>query len=368
MKILLDLRVLTKGKKGGIREFVYFFTDHLLKNDNENFFDLFYLGLRKEKLPQNWFKSNTYLLDLKIPNKIFNFSLRFFNLPKISFFSDAKIIYSPHFNILEKGKNQKRLLTVHDISFLYFKKFFSVKHLIWHWFQNFKKQILDSDFIFTVSNSTKKDLIEKFKIKEDNIGVLYPGINPIYQFKKELVEKKPYILYVGAVEPRKNLSNLIKAFNLLKEQKKFKDFKLIIVGFWGWLFQDVLKTYKNSPYKKDIIFTGFLEEEEVLKLYHQAMVFVYPSYFEGFGFPPLEAQKCGLPVIVSEIEVFKETLKNSALFVKPDNFQEIYFALEAILDNNKLKESLIKKGLENSQRFYWQKTIQEFKLWLSKIQ
>ncbi len=368
MKILLDLRVLTRGKKGGISEYAYFFTDYLLKSDNENFYDLFYLGFKKEKLPQTWLKTNTHLLNLKIPNKFFYFSCRFLNWPRISIFSDAKIIYSPHFNILKKGKNQKRLLTIHDISFVHFKNFFSLKHLIWHWFQNFKKQILDSDLIFAVSNFTKKDLIETFKLKEEKVEVLYPGINPIYQFKKELYFKKPIILYVGAIEPRKNLINLILAFNLLKNERRFKDFKLMLVGFRGWLFDEILKVYQASPYKKDIIFTNFLNEEEVLRLYHEAMVFVYPSYFEGFGLPPLQAQKCGLPVIVSDLEVFKETLKNSALFVKPNSFQEIYFALQSILDNNKLKENLVQKGFENSQRFSWEKTIKEFKVWLSKIQ
>ncbi|MFH1388123.1 MAG: glycosyltransferase family 1 protein, partial [Patescibacteria group bacterium] len=164
-----------------------------------------------------------------------------------------------------------------------------------------------------------------------------------------------FILYFGTIEPRKNLIGLIKAFELLKD----KNIKLVIAGTKGWLYQDIFKTASQSKRKKDIIFTGFVKEEDKPYLYNLAQSFVYPSFFEGFGFPPLEAMACGIPTIVSANSSLPEVVGDAALMVNPKNIDELAQAMETVSNDNKVRDQLIKKGLKQALRFSWEKCAQE---------
>jgi len=171
---------------------------------------------------------------------------------------------------------------------------------------------------------------------------------------RPLIPEK-FILYFGTIEPRKNLIGLIKAFELLKD----KSIKLVIAGTKGWLYQDIFKIASQSKRKKDIIFTGFVKEEDKPYLYNLAQSFVYPSFFEGFGFPPLEAMACGIPTIVSANSSLPEVVGDAALMVNPKNIDELAWAMEESLVNNQLRERLIKKGLTQAQKFSWQRCAQQ---------
>ncbi len=222
--------------------------------------------------------------------------------------------------------------------------------------------------IITVSDFVKSDLVSNFKVPAGKVVRIYPGLNETYKVKEFKKPSKPFVLYLGVIEPRKNIVGLIRAFNLLKQNRAFRDLDLVIAGSFGWLIKDILKEKEQSPFSQNIYFLNEVSEEKALELYNTASVFVYPSFYEGFGFPPLEAQACGLAVVASENSVFEETLGKSALLVNPFRVYELASAIEAVLTNRNLSLDLRKKGLENVKRFNWSKSIDELILCLRLFQ
>jgi len=350
MKILIDARVLIKGGVSGVEEYTRNLVKALLAADRHNQYILFYNGRRK--VPLNF---NAPIIDWGIPNKILDLSFRFLNWPKIDSLTKADVIFSPHFNILAV-KNRPRIITFHDLSFVHHPYFFSLKQRLWHWLQNIQKQVDLADKIIAVSEFTKQDLIETWQIPAEKIKVVYSGIADEFRPAASSSADYPYILYLGTLEPRKNVVALIKAFNLLKTGKKFANFKLILAGKTGWLYNNIIREAAASPFRRDIIFYGQVNNNDRVKLYSQAQVFVYPSFFEGFGFPPLEAQACGCPVVAAQRTSLIETLRDSALLVNPWSVQDLADAIDAIISDEHLRQKLQQAGLTNAKRFSWQKT------------
>jgi len=183
---------------------------------------------------------------------------------------------------------------------------------------------------------------------------------PTVKLKKKYNLPDRFVLYFGTIEPRKNLIGLIKAFELLKSQgERGSQIKLVIAGTNGWLYKDILKTAQESKYRRDIIFTGFIEDKDKPYLYNLAELFVYPSFFEGFGFPPLEAMACGLPTIVSHTSSLPEVVGQGALMIDPYNIDELAWAMEMALTDSNLKERLIKKGIAQAKKFSWSKCARQ---------
>jgi len=133
----------------------------------------------------------------------------------------------------------------------------------------------------------------------------------------------------------------------------------VIAGTKGWLCKEIFKKIKNSEFKNDIVVTGFVNEEDKARLYNLAKVFVYPSFFEGFGLPPLEAMACGIPVVVSNKSSLSEVVGSSAIMINPQNPSEISWAIKEILENRELSEYLTKKGLEQAEKFNWNNAVKE---------
>ena len=188
-----------------------------------------------------------------------------------------------------------------------------------------------------------------------------------YFIQKKLAEHgicEPYILYVGTLEPRKNIVSIIQAFDILKKKRDYRNLSLIIGGNFGWLYEEVESAIQSSSFHSSIKLLGPIEKDFINYLYNGAEVFVYPSFFEGFGFPPLEAQACGVPVIASNRTSLPEILKDSAILVDPWRIDDLVLALEEILGDEKLKDSLKEKGLENIKRFSWDEGVRGiFRVW-----
>lgn len=222
---------------------------------------------------------------------------------------------------------------------------------------NARRDARRTNKIIAVSESTKNDLINLYQIKPEKIKVIYSGIGKQFQpakVKNQYGLPEKFILYFGTIEPRKNLIGLIKAFQMIK--KKNPDLKLVLAGSKGWLYEDIFKTAKGD---KDIIFTGFIKEEDKPALYNLASVFVYPSFFEGFGFPPLEAMACGTPTIVSNNSSLPEVVGEAALMVDSYNLDELAWLMNEVLNDLKLREELKQRGLAQAKRFSWERTARE---------
>jgi len=176
--------------------------------------------------------------------------------------------------------------------------------------------------------------------------------------KKYKIDKK-YILSVGTIEPRKNFITLIKAFNLIKHNINNFDYKLVIAGQTGWKSEATYRERTISPYREDILFTGRVSDKELVQIYNQAELFVYPSLFEGFGLPPLEAMSCGLPVIASKSSSLKEVVGDAGILVTAGDESELKKWILHVLENEEIKEELKRKSLVQVKKFSWEETAQK---------
>ena len=210
----------------------------------------------------------------------------------------------------------------------------------------------------------KGEVMDILKIPEDRIDVI-PLAPQSIQLPKSpgtsgskwsgAFNGKDYILYVGSVEPRKNLMALIRAFGITRQTY---DVSLCIAGGLSHSYEEIFRCLDELGIRKDVVFTGYINEEELMDLYRNATVFVYPSLYEGFGLPPLEAMTCGVPVVISSIEPLTEVSGSAALSFSPNDYEELSDILNRVISSPSLREDMVRKGSERVKDFSWTKTAE----------
>ncbi|MFW6008622.1 MAG: glycosyltransferase family 4 protein, partial [archaeon] len=284
---------------------------------------------------------------IKINSKVFSLKEQI----EIPYLAKNKydIYHSPHFVFPVMGKTNL-ILTIHDLTPLLFPDYFSI---VARTYMKVMIHIakLKARKIITVSNNTKNDLIRLFNISPQKIKVIYNGVKhkkkcnnkgKIGKIKKKFKIKYPYILYVGNVKPHKNIVRLIKAFKIIN--KNYNKINLVIVGSRDNSYKELIHTISNFPRKDNLILTGFVSDSELENLYSNAELFVYPSLYEGFGLPPLEAMTRGTPVITSNLSSLPEVVGDAAIKVNPYDIDELANTIEMALFDNVLRKKLIKRG------------------------
>ena len=226
--------------------------------------------------------------------------------------------------------------------------------------------------VFTISQASKDDIIKEYGIPGYRIAVTYPGIKKAEGIRykelsmEELREKygikKDYILFVGTLQPRKNVSRSIEAFSKLNQ-----DIELVIIGKKGWLYEEILVAPKKYKVENKVKFLDSVPDEDLPCFYKNALCFVLPSLYEGFGLPVLEAMEYGCPVITSNISSLPEAGGDAALYVDPQSTDDLKKSLELVINDKKLREKLIKKGYEQVKKFSWEKTARETLKVITKI-
>ncbi len=262
---------------------------------------------------------------------------------------------------------QKYIMTVHDLAPFIHPELFPKKILL-RLNPLLKRGIKRAAKIIAVSETTKRDVIRLFGIDEHKIAVIYHGIDSQYKScedKKEAVTilKKygisdKYILYVGRIQARKNILRLIRAFQLLKQKTRLEH-KLVLVGKMMWESKDINKEIDKLDIREDLILTDHASYSDLPCFYNKADAFIYPSLFEGFGLPPLEAMACGTPAIVSNVTSIPEVVGDAALFVDPYDISSIAEGMEKLLSNDNLKKDLIKRGFHRAKQFSWKETAKK---------
>lgn len=262
----------------------------------------------------------------------------------------------------------KKVLTIHDLIPLIYPETVDNKQFFWFWKNTLKLIKNRADAIIVISNHTKMDCIKYLRIPEEKLRVIYEAADEIFKpynnkeeiqiyLKNKYGIKFPFILSVGTLEKRKNISYLLKAFYKLK--KAGNDHKLVIVGKMGWKYKKIFDTLNELDLKKDVIFTGYVPNEDLVKLYNTADLFVFPSIYEGFGLPPLEAMACGTPVITSNTSSLPEVVGNAGITVDPYDPKVLANEMYHILTNDDFKAELSKKSLERAKLFSWKQTAKE---------
>lgn len=275
---------------------------------------------------------------------------------------EADIYHEANYDMIPDG-TWKTVANIHDLTFLHHPEFVPVKVL-----EKLRKNlqnIIRADRFITNTHAIKEEVINHLKISEEKIDVIphgpsgnYHPVNQISDEGREYVRKyteRDYILYVGTVEPRKNIPCLIRAFNILRESYNIK---LVIAGGKGWSCDDVLRLPDALGIQDDVIFTGYVNEKTILYLYNYAAAVVYPSLYEGFGLPVIEAMSCGTPVIISDIPSFREVAGDAPLTFNPTNYEELAHKIDMVFSSDSLRSELCKKSLEKGKQYTWEKTIE----------
>lgn len=374
MRIGVDARVLMDKEYSGISEYAYYLLQELISRNDDHEYVFYYNSLKKiDPKIFSWCNSKVSFQKSSWPNKIFNYVLQsLFSWPKLdSLTGPVDVFWSPHFNFSSFGNQaRKKILTIHDLSFLRYPEFFSARKNFWHRGLNIKKLIAKYDEIITISENTKIDIIELLQIPAEKITVIYSGLNEDKKelsieeeksFKKKNSLSEKFILYLGAIEPRKNVSGLIEAYNLLRDKHlPLTNYQLVLAGAKGWKNKAVYKKAGESLYQEDIKFLGYVSRAERHWLYSKATLFVYPSYYEGFGFPPLEAMSRGLATITSDVSSLPEVVANAALTINPYSNLDLARAMETFILDSNLRQFYSCKGIERAKEFTWKKTADNY--------
>ena len=330
MKVVIDARVLNSNSYAGVQNY----TKYIL----ESISDKLQLSVAKPK----------------VKNKYLSHLWSHFVLP----FKKGDVLFCPaNMAPIFIPKSKKLVLTIHDLAFLTYPKSFSKSFQIYYSLlipYNIKR----ADQIITISEASKKEIIDIFPQVKDKINIVVLGIDKKYGIVKDL-KKKKQILYVGSINERKNLIGAIESFERLPKEL---DYSLVIVGNFFDIFslskkmKEVLfRAKKNNK----IIFKQGLDDNALIVEYNVSRILIFPSFYEGFGLPPLEAMACGTPVITSNLSSMPEVCGDAALYVDPYNIEDITSKMEILINDKNLQKELVSKGLDKVRNFTWRKSALE---------
>jgi glycosyltransferase involved in cell wall biosynthesis len=280
------------------------------------------------------------------------------------------LFHAPHY-VLPPLIHCRSVVTIHDIIHVLFPQYLPgrVAHLyarasLW-------SAAHRSDHILTVSETSKLDILRRFRVPADKITVAYnaiderllvtPSEDDVERVRARYQLKDPFALYVGNIKPHKNIERLIDAFDLLRHEPGFDSLKLVIIGDQISKYQGLRRAVHQHKLHKHVRFLGFVPLETLGVLYRVASVFVFPSLYEGFGLPPVEAMACGLPVVTSNISSLPEVVGDAAVLVDPYDPDSIAAGMRAVLTDESLRASLRERGFAQARQFSWERSVQQIR-------
>jgi len=282
------------------------------------------------------------------------------------------IFHSPYFALPEESKNVnrlKRVLTVYDLIPILYSQFFELNS---KGFYEILNSLTPRDWVICISQATKNDLCN-YRTDLDAGRVFLTQLAASELFyrcedfseiasvrKKYQIPDSPYILSLSTLEPRKNIAHTIRCFAKTVQQENLKDLHLVLVGTKGWDYNEIFEEIsKYEDIKKRIIITGYVADEDLAALYSGALAFVYPSFYEGFGLPPLEAMQCGVPVITSNTSSLPEVVGDAGITVAPTDADALCHSMLEIYNKPSLREAMSLKSIDRAKQFSWEKCTQE---------
>ncbi|BAQ60036.1 glycosyl transferase [Geminocystis sp. NIES-3708] len=374
VKILVDCSSI-RDRPSGVAFYTYNLIKALKANDSSTSNSI---GVYRQPSFKHWLTNNRDIPDilkdisplefLSLPVTVSNWlgkSASFFVKNNKIFFDNAEIIHGTDHYVYPFPYG-KKVMTIHDLTFLKFP-FYSTK-IVKNYSERIKKCLQWTDLIITFSENTKQDIINYFKVENDKIAITSEASRyDINYLKDKNCEKikntiaydfqEPFILFVSTIEPRKNIINLVKAFNILKQTYPINH-HLILIGQKGWEYEKIFKEIDNSNYRQQIHYLGYLSDEAVAVCYNSADVFVYPSVYEGFGLPLLEAMTLGAPVITSNTSSLPEVASSAAMYINPHDYESMAKTIYEVISQPDLREDLIIRGKNRAKLYSW-KTVAE---------
>lgn len=372
MRIGIDFRALARGTRSGVEEYIYQITRALVAGYPQHEFRLFYNARRRAALDFPWLKApNVTVIEGNLPNRLIDVTGVLAGWPKIDrLLGGVDVFFSPHF-FWASMEAAPRVITFHDLSFIRYPEFFPWQKRLWHWRMRLAAQIAGARHIIAVSESTKRDLMHYFCTPEEKISVIYEGVDReqfspmprdhplLKEFRKRQDLPPRFFLFLATVEPRKNVCAVLEAFRLAHAAAALPpDVHLVIGGSIGWLARDVLRRARSADLRGVVHFRSVKSEERKL-WYNASEGLVFPSFFEGFGLPPLEAMACEKPVIASNRSSLPEVVGNAAIMVDPFRPEELVSAMRFLVQDETLRRELGRRGLARSSQFSWQEAAKK---------
>ncbi len=372
MKIFYEGTALFKNKRvpqAGIAHYVYNIYKNLTELDSKNDYEVFGLNFfgKPKDFKSNFPKGTKFSLIQHLPGKVWNLSNRRFVLPPLEALTGKKAdayIFT-QFRLYPSLFAKKRFVVIYDIAFEHYPDYIEKKNLQ-YLLRRVPEAAKRSDKIITISEFTKNDLVKKYGLDPGKIIVSHCAVDSD-KFKSTQIttrtrEKyklpKDYLLYLGTIEPRKNIVNLVRAYSKLP--KSIKDqYPLVLAGGGGWNDDEIKLAIEDARKDSQIIQTGYVEEKDIPALYSGAELFLYPSHFEGFGMQILEAMACGTPVITANNSSLPEVGGDAAYYVDDKSIDSIKDGIEKILYSPKLRHEMVKKGKQQIKNFSWKESAQK---------
>ncbi len=354
MRIGIDART-TYYRKAGIGQYILRLIEGLAEVDSRN--EYLILQSRKDKdiLAHG---SNFKRVSLWTPS---HHRLEQFTLPLEINRLNLDVLHSPDF-IPPFRCSCKSVITIHDLAFLLYPHFLTRESA--RYYGQIDQAVIHADHIIAVSEATKRDAIRLLGVPERKITVIYEAASPIYHpLDKEEARRKvgeryglndDFILFVGTIEPRKNLPTLLRAYRQLLDDYRVEA-NLVVAGRRGWLFEEVFELTDELRLTERVHFLGRVPVGDLPYLYNAAQLLVLPSFYEGFGLPPLEAMACGTPVVVSNVSSLPEVVGDAGLLVDPEDAPGLAVAIWRVLTDEELRVELVGKGLKRAKCFSWEK-------------
>jgi glycosyltransferase involved in cell wall biosynthesis len=271
--------------------------------------------------------------------------------------------------LLYKPRNVPAVITVHDLSTLLFPEL-HVRDTIEMHERKMHFVRTQADLVIAVSENTRRDVVEHLGVPPERVHVVYEAADDQFQpienpeaitavTRRYGLNPGGYVLTVGTLEPRKNQIRLVEAFHLLSQWGMTQGLKLVLAGGKGWLYENLFQRVEELGLTENVVFTGVVPDEDLPALMNGALLFVYPSLYEGFGLPVLEAMACGVPVITSNVSSLPEVAGDAALLVDPYDVEGLAEAMRSLIESEEIRADLRKKGLVQAARFSWERAARE---------
>lgn len=341
----------------------------------------FQLGIAYQPGLKNWLRGNlsvprllknypnTYIVPL--PVRLSNLLLTLSPSPLISKYFEQRfdypdIVQGTNYSVY-CCRNSRRIITIYDLTFTKYPGY--VDSVVQRYEKRLKQCLKWTDLVLTISESSKRDVVEYLGVDPQRVYVTPLASRYSSDYLAEEQSKRlkasidydfsiPYLLFVSTIEPRKNITSIIAAFNRLKQKHKIEH-HLVLIGRKGWHYEPIFAAIENSPWNNQIHHLDYLSDELVALFYSKADAFVYPSHYEGFGLPVLEAMTLGTPVITSNTSSLPEVAGDAALLIDPDDSTSLADAILKVISESQLREKLISKGKERAKLYSWERTAKE---------
>lgn len=334
MKIAIDVRPLMEGRLSGVEQYTTQIIRALLRVAPRHEYKLFYNSAREVLLPD--FYGDVTVKSWQYPNAFFNTVQWMASRPRWDRLIEADVFLAPNLSLIPLMSTTSLVVVAHDLAFERFPEFLDARRRAWHRMMNPRLLMKRADAVIAVSEHTKHDLLNLYDVAEGQVRVIHSGIQDkrlpeakeIIRVREKYSLPEKFVLYVGTHEPRKNIPGLIRAYQAVRAHVPHH---LVIAGEKGWL-SGMIEAAMPSPESKDNIhMIGFIDEFDKTALYAAADLFVYPSFYEGFGFPPLEALLAGTPVITSFNSALPEVVGQWATLIDPHNPAELAAVMKELL-------------------------------------